>query len=619
MLAHIIILLALSVLSTLAMPPHPERWDALDPGERSRIADVFDAGARRGLDAPGISVLDRIGRPRRDDPAEETIRIPVILIDFADNQADANGHPPVFYARKFFSQDEIDPGSVRDWVDENSLGQVQLIGDVVGWYRMPQNYNYYVAGIYGLGNYPRNAQRMAEDAIRAADRDLDYSRYDHNDDGLVDAVVVLHAGPGAELNPNNRNIIWSHTWQVENVGDLDGIRFRNYVTVPEDGNIGVFGHELGHAIFGLPDLYDTRNRSTGIGTWSMMAYGSWGDQGRRPVHFDAWCKTRLGWANVVEIAFDQERVLPEVYGENTIYRLWNPNDQGPQYFLAEYRRRVVFDASLVAEGLLVYHIDEQMQNNDNPWWPGNQGQLHNLVALEQADNRWDLERNANYGDAGDPYPGSADNRHFHINSSPGSRDYAGNPTGVAIRDIAIGEQGVSALWAVGVEAPDLERQTIWLTENWNLASLRVRPESNDVRAMTRPLVEAGLLVMVKDEAGRFYHPPSGFNNIPSWETGKGYMMRLIRSAEWVVEGEPIQAQTEIPLRAGWRFMAYYPDYQLTAPVAFSSLGDALTIAKDVRGRFYVPRLNYNSIPLLRAGQGYQVNLSRDAALVYPEP
>ena len=34
-------------------------------------------------------------------------------------------------------------------------------------------------------------------------------------------------------------------------------------------------HELGHLLFGMPDLYDTDNSSEGIGNWCLMAGGTW--------------------------------------------------------------------------------------------------------------------------------------------------------------------------------------------------------------------------------------------------------------------------------------------------------------------------------------------------------
>ena len=43
-----------------------------------------------------------------------------------------------------------------------------------------------------------------------------------------------------------------------------------------DATIGVMAHELGHAYFDLPDLYDTTNTSSGIGAFGIMGGGVWG-------------------------------------------------------------------------------------------------------------------------------------------------------------------------------------------------------------------------------------------------------------------------------------------------------------------------------------------------------
>ena len=37
-----------------------------------------------------------------------------------------------------------------------------------------------------------------------------------------------------------------------------------------DATIGVMAHELGHAYFDLPDLYDTTEASSGIGAFGLM-------------------------------------------------------------------------------------------------------------------------------------------------------------------------------------------------------------------------------------------------------------------------------------------------------------------------------------------------------------
>ncbi len=38
---------------------------------------------------------------------------------------------------------------------------------------------------------------------------------------------------------------------------------------------GPFAHEIGHSLFGLPDLYDTDKSSAGLGNWNSMAAGVW--------------------------------------------------------------------------------------------------------------------------------------------------------------------------------------------------------------------------------------------------------------------------------------------------------------------------------------------------------
>ena len=67
-----------------------------------------------------------------------------------------------------------------------------------------------------------------------------------------------------------------------------------YLTVPEDCRIGVCAHELGHLLFGFPDLYDTDYTSEGVGNWCLMGGGSWNGGGDIPAHPSAWCKVEPG-------------------------------------------------------------------------------------------------------------------------------------------------------------------------------------------------------------------------------------------------------------------------------------------------------------------------------------
>ena len=96
----------------------------------------------------------------------------------------------------------------------------------------------------------------------------------------------------------------------------------------------------------------------------------------------------------------------------------------------ENRQQLSYDAALPGSGLLIWHIDEALLDNDRPnnleceqlnnWLCG---MNHYLVALHQADGSLHLENNSNYGDFGDAYPGMLNNRTFNSTSNPNTSSY----------------------------------------------------------------------------------------------------------------------------------------------------------------------------------------------------
>lgn len=451
----------LIIASADAMPPAPGLIERLrSEGRLDAVADRCREARERGVNAPFDFDLNSL---RRDGSDEVTLRVICILVDFADNQADTQNFPAAHFQEMLFTEGEFPTGSMRDWYLENSYGEMNIIGDVVGWYRMPQDYAYYVAGRNGFGAYPRNAQGLTRDAVLAADGDVDFRNYDNDHNGVVEGLFIVHAGPGAEETGSD-DMIWSHSWNV--LGNLrpDNIGFRSYAMEPENGEIGVFGHELGHSLFGLPDLYDTNYLSAGVGFWSMMSGGSWGGGGTRPVHFDAWSKTRISFLEPFPIVDDSPDLLLEpVERFNEGLLAWRNNDWGSEYFLIENRQRIGFDESLPASGLLIWHCDDNAPNNAHPWWPG-QGDLHNIVALEQADGGYDLEHNVNSGDGSDPWPGDTWNELFSNDTEPDSRDYRGNVTDVTVMNIEEAEAERMRLDVTISPPPEPESPDLFLLE-----------------------------------------------------------------------------------------------------------------------------------------------------------
>ncbi|MEW5926890.1 MAG: M6 family metalloprotease domain-containing protein [Gemmatimonadota bacterium] len=360
-------------------------------------------------------------------PLRGSLRVAVVLVDFTDRPMGA-AHGRKHFEDLFFSRGVLPGGSVREYFAEVSNGLVDIVGQVVGPYRMPRTLAEYANGRSGMSTDEPNARTMARHAAEAANRDVDFAPYDNDGNGFVDAFVVVHAGAGAEQTGSGGDI-WSHKWVLANGEyNADGTRIYAYLTVPEDARIGVCCHELGHLLFGWPDLYDTDSSSEGLGNWCLMAGGSWNGNGDCPAHPSAWCKAQQGWVRVVNQTANGSLSVGSVGTSNTVYRLWKDGAPGREYFLVENRQRQRYDRLLPGDGLLVYHVDDAVS--------GNADERHPKVALLQADGNTDLERAVNRGDAGDPFPGTRGNTSLTGTTNPHTRSYGNLPTGVTLTRIS---------------------------------------------------------------------------------------------------------------------------------------------------------------------------------------
>lgn len=485
----VLILTLIIVQSGLTIPP-------LD-------RDVREPHYPAGVNTPS----SRLYLSRDDIDLEGEWRCLVILVDFPDypwnNQNDEHfpNRDTLFTQRHFqqmlFSERTFGhpgaasqyTGSMRDYYTEVSSGSFTVTGIVTRWYRAPQNYSYYCnndgeAGTpddYGFGGYPNNVQRLVEDAVRAADDEVNFEEYDNDGDDAVDGLFIVHAGPGAEELPAEvgADYFWSHKWQIMEL-EVDGVRVSEYTMQPQTGTIGVFCHEFGHAL-GIPDLYDTDGTSEGVGEWCLMGSGGWcyrpGDPpGTCPDHMCAWVKTRLEWTEIANLQQNRNNVLiPPVIAGGMVYRLWTNGELGAEYFLIENRLRRGFDAGIVRrqieynlpapQGLLITRIDEMQR--------GNQNDRRRLVDIVEASyvlrdgqpfEHLDGDRirpddrslfNPNRGDNGDLWPGfsrltqdstdwtgNRDRDHFGSFTIPSTIGYDGNPSFVDISNIRLDGENI---------------------------------------------------------------------------------------------------------------------------------------------------------------------------------
>ena len=310
----------------------------------------------------------------------------VVLVNFKDKAM--NAAAPQYFRDLFFSQNKVLTGSVTEYFTDVSGRKISITGDVVGPYLLPQTAEYYANNGHGkdgpasVEGQP-STRTMANDTVSAVEAaGIDLKKYDNKGRaaGYVDAFIIVHAGKGGEVTLNV-NDIWSCKWVLP--GDVPRVvgktktRVYPFLTIPEDAKLGVCAHEIGHLVFGWPDLYDVSGTSRGIGAWCLMAGGTWGTagngapQGTTPSHPSAWCKLDQGWVDALVDTADNQIYLNDVKANVSkrinanrfgyVHKLWsNGQATGNEYFLVENRTKSGFDSSLPGEGLLGEFVAESL-------------------------------------------------------------------------------------------------------------------------------------------------------------------------------------------------------------------------------------------------------------------
>ncbi|MBI2890707.1 MAG: M6 family metalloprotease domain-containing protein [Nitrospirae bacterium] len=387
-----------------------------------------------------------------DVRAPSSIRIAILRLDFNDNKRDGS-------VTNEDLQDTfvgtIPSGSMRDFYKEVSYGLLNISGSISGPRSIVSStkcggsplYSCYACGESGLCTGEPNLVTLARDAVQEFDSTVDFSGFDADSDGFVDALFVLHPGLGAEESGSPSDL-WSAMTSLPNPVSVDGVKVRDFLVVPEKScvgpasnpcskigavNIGVITHEFGH-ILQLPDLYDVDGGSDGIGIFDVMATGAYGADNASPhlpTHLSAWMKVILGWATPRYLGTgDCNGQLLPVEQNADVIRI---NANGPddtQYFLLENRQKIGFDARLPNEGLIIYHVDEtvcekgfldnSVQNNP----------AQKCVDVEEAHGGaqdLDTDADSDQGSADDFFPGSPPKVRFAKDTQPSSAPYLNAP------------------------------------------------------------------------------------------------------------------------------------------------------------------------------------------------
>lgn len=286
------------------------------------------------------------------------------------------------YTGSYKNKNLRNKGSVSDYFYDMSKGTYTPQFDVVGPYKLNHSSLY-----YGQGKKD-NTYALVSDACKAADKDVDFSRYDADGDGMVDLVYIIYAGYPASMS-GNPNDIWPKSGPGDgSFGTYDGKQVCRYGVHAElnfgwalnkkNGfllsGIGLFCHEFSHTL-GLPDLYPTDDASKvdnqNPEMWDLMDGGEYTyNGGYCPTPYSPWELYVMGWTSPVELGDKAKQVtLNSYYKERTAYKINGENDE---YLLIQNIQKGGWwngIANVYNTGMLIWRIDygtKDVNLFDNP-------------------------------------------------------------------------------------------------------------------------------------------------------------------------------------------------------------------------------------------------------------
>lgn len=301
-----------------------------------------------------------------------------LLIDFSDAApAFTKAQVEAWLNQQGYSVGGLN-GSVRDYFADQSNGMVDFQNEVFGFYRAKQPKSYYE-------NKPgySGSDELFLEMLDYFDDVVDFSRYDNDGDGRTDAISIVYAGaaetwgqglwPHASGSNQKRNGVTISRYQMTNLGTSLGLY--------------TFSHEVGHMLFGWPDLY-------GFGNYCIMGNSS---SQKNPVGINDFYRADQGWIAIVDVtSTTNARFTAAPNGAG--YRYTNPKKSEESFFWSNVQSRGRFE-TISGDGLLLLHFDKSIGRNDPP------NPLS--LAVVQADGKKDLDQTMW------PNPGSDAKDFFH--------------------------------------------------------------------------------------------------------------------------------------------------------------------------------------------------------------
>lgn len=375
-------------------------------------------------------------------------------------------------------------GSVADYYNYVSYGKLSLKCDIVGPYKAQNKMSYY-GGNSAVGGNDKNVYALFEEVLAKLSGEVSLSEYDSDKDGFVDNIHIVYAGYGEEAGAS-ANAIWAHESTFKPVSVQD-VLIDHYSCAPElrsnKGNgisrIGCHCHEIGHAL-GAMDYYDTdyeKNGSyLGTGNWDVMASGSWNEEGVSPANFNPYVKTyNFGWCEEILLSEENSLSIQSSDKSDIVYRIDSPKKG--EYFLLENRQQIYFDCSVPGHGLLIFHVDSDIENQIKENTINSKYPQCCTIVCASSNYKMPSSASASYGNIdspGCPFPGTSYNGRFDLYSVPAAVCNDGTPGGFSLGNITEKDLLVTFDIKFGkaeeLEPDEIDCEEIVWTENFDTSS-----------------------------------------------------------------------------------------------------------------------------------------------------
>ena len=392
--------------------------------DEARIALIRERRHQRELDEAQILAEQGLTKNVKVAPDTGDVQGILLLVDFSDEPATIPALEFDNYCNQAGYSNYGNNGSIYDYfldVSDGNLSYTNYVTPV--YYRAEQPKSWYDDQSQTGHARARTLVREALDNLDAGG--FDFSEYDSNGDGYIDAINLFYAGYRISWGVG----LWPHSGGLSYYADGVYVYRYQMTDITNTLKLRTFCHENGHMICYWPDLYDYDGDSAGVGNFCLMGYGA---SNTNPCEPSAAMKHYSGW-DVVNVLTDSEAGLTDTAGVNDVHLFPHPVYFN-EYYMLENRQRTDRDANLPDDGLAIWHVDENGSNNYQQGTPGQ----HYQVALIQADGLRDLENYRDYGD-GDDLWGAPTYVECTPNTVPDTDWWSGSASDLWVLDI--GESG----------------------------------------------------------------------------------------------------------------------------------------------------------------------------------